>query len=309
MLGGVALGWAMRGRLLRVSSVCTTWLIRLLLLLLGLEVGSDAHILSSLHTLGVEALLISLCATLGSCVAAYVLWASVSRHRPAEGSEGEAQGLHTDGAPEEGGSLWQAMRGSLVIVTFFLIGGLAGAFGLVPGRLVEDGRCSFYALCALMACVGIGIGSDRQTLHSFKSLDWRLAWLPVCTILGTLFGSFVATGFLHDRALGQCLAIGSGLGYYSLSSIFITEYHGAEAGTVALLANIIRELVTLLGAPFLLRGFGRLAPISAGGATTMDTTLPVILQTTGRQFVILSIYHGFATDFSVPFLVTLFCSL
>ena len=77
----------------------------------------------------------------------------------------------------------------------------------------------------------------------------------------------------------------------------------------ALLANISREILTLLAAPLLVRWFGNLAPISAGGATTMDTTLPIITRTAGQQFVVVSIFHGFVVDFSVPFLVTLFCSI
>ena len=101
----------------------------------------------------------------------------------------------------------------------------------------------------------------------------------------------------------------SGFGYYSLSGIFITEYRGPELGTVALLANISRELLTLLCAPLLVRWFGRLAPISAGGATTMDTTLPVITRVSGNAYVVVSVFHGFVVDFSVPFLVTFFCSL
>ena len=80
-------------------------------------------------------------------------------------------------------------------------------------------------------------------------------------------------------------------------------------GTVALLANIMREIITLLGAPLMVKWFGKLAPISAGGATSMDTTLPIITKCSGESFTILSIFHGFVVDFSVPFLVTLFCSL
>ena len=114
---------------------------------------------------------------------------------------------------------------------------------------------------------------------------------------------------LTHRSITDCLAVGSGFGYYSLSSIFITEYKGAELGTIALLANISREILTLLAAPLLVRWFGNLAPISAGGATTMDTTLPIITRTAGQQFVVVSIFHGFVVDFSVPFLVTLFCSI
>lgn len=200
------------------------------------------------------------------------------------------------------------MKGSLIIICFFILGSCCGYFQLLPA-FVTQSNLSYYALCTLMFSVGISIGNNPQTLRNFRSLNPRLIFLPVMTILGTLAGSTVVSFLLPHRSLTDCLAVGSGFGYYSLSSIFITEYKGAELGTVALLANISREIVTLLAAPLLVRWFGNLAPISAGGATTMDTTLPIITQTAGQQFVIVSIFHGFVVDFSVPFLVTLFCSL
>lgn len=39
----------------------------------------------------------------------------------------------------------------------------------------------------------------------------------------------------------------------------------------------------------------------------MDTTLPIITQSVDQRYVALSIYHGFLTDFTVPFLVTMWC--
>ena len=200
------------------------------------------------------------------------------------------------------------MKGSLIIVGFFILGTLCGLFQVIPFNIAET-DFSFYALCALMFCVGISIGHDPQTIQNFRTLNPRLIFLPVMTILGTLAGSAVVSLILTHRSVTDCLAVGSGFGYYSLSSIFITEYRGAELGTIALLANISREILTLLAAPLLVRWFGNLAPISAGGATTMDTTLPIITHTAGQQFVVVSIFHGFIVDFSVPFLVTLFCSL
>ena len=199
------------------------------------------------------------------------------------------------------------MKGSLIIVGFFALGVLCGLADVLPDLSQTD--IGFYALCALMFCVGISIGADPQTLHNFRSLSPRLTLLPVATIAGTLAGAAVVSLLLSGRTVADCLAVGSGFGYYSLSSIFITEYRGAELGTIALLANICREIITLLAAPLLARWFGPLAPIAAGGATTMDTTLPIITRTSGQQFVILSIFHGFLVDFSVPFLVTLWCSL
>lgn len=200
------------------------------------------------------------------------------------------------------------MKGSLIIIGFFLTGTVFGKF-MPEAAEFASSNVSFYALCALMFSVGISIGNDPQTLIKFRSLNPRLAFLPLMTILGTLVGGLTGSLLLSHRSLTDCLAISSGFGYYSLSSIFITEYRGAELGTIALLSNIIRELLTLLCAPLLVRWFGNLAPISAGGATTMDTTLPIIVRTSGQEFAIVSIFHGFIVDFSVPFLVTLFCSL
>lgn len=200
------------------------------------------------------------------------------------------------------------MKGSLVIVAFFIAGVIAGYSGWL--HIDQFGfNVSFTALCMLMLCVGIGVGNDIGALKGLKSLNPRLLFLPLVTIAGTLLGCCLVAMVLPWRSMTDVLAVGSGFGYYSLSSIFITEYRGPELGTVALLANIAREIITLLGAPLLARFFGPLAPISSGGATSMDTTLPIITNVSGKEFVILSIYHGFVVDFSVPFLVTFFCSL
>lgn len=200
------------------------------------------------------------------------------------------------------------MKGSLIIVGFFILGIAAGLSGMVPESII-DGDLTFYALCALLLCVGIGIGSDRNIVTKFKSLDVRMALLPLGTALGTFAGSLVVSFILSGRSPLDCLAVGSGFGYYSLSSIFITEYKGTELGTIALLANIIREMVTLLLSPVLAKVFGPLAPISSGGVTSMDTTLPIIMASSGEQYSAVSIFHGFILDFSIPFLVTFWCTL
>ena len=178
------------------------------------------------------------------------------------------------------------MKGSLIIVSFFIVGTLCGLFQLIPYDFSQS-KLSFYALCGLMFCVGISIGNDPQTLKSFRSLNPRLLFLPVMTILGTLAGCAVVSLFLSHRSPSDCMAVGS----------------------IALLSNIMREIIALLCAPLLVKFFGKLAPISVGGATTMDTTLPIITRCSGQEFVIVSIFHGFIVDFSVPFLVTLFCSI
>lgn len=200
------------------------------------------------------------------------------------------------------------MKGSLTIVAFFILGVILGRAGWIDiTGLGFD--ISFIALALLMFCVGMSVGNDMTTLRSLRNLSPRLLLLPLITITGTLTGCFFLSWFLPGRSVAEVMAVGSGFGYYSLSSIFITEYKGPELGTVALLANIAREIITLIGAPLLAWISGPLAPVAAGGATTMDTTLPIISKVSGSRFVILSIYHGFAVDFSVPFLVTFLCNI
>lgn len=200
------------------------------------------------------------------------------------------------------------MKGSLIILSFFATGLLLGIFRWFPPQILSY-KFDFYVLCALMFSVGLSIGNDPNSFRQFRRLNVRLIFLPIMTILGTFLGVVAVSFFIRNRSLADCLAVGSGFGYYSLSSILITQYKGIELGTIALLSNIIREVITLLLAPLMVRYFGRLSPISAGGATTMDTTFPIIVRTSGKEYSIVSIYHGFAMDLSVPFLVTLFCSL
>ena len=289
-----------------------TWLIWLLLFLLGIEVGSNEMIVRSLPTLGVEALLLSSAATLGCCVLTWMLWRVSKNNTVQENGKNEAS-AYKEGNPAEkeglhGSSLirgLKVMKGSLIVVGYFVIGLLGGIEKMVPSWLL-DGDVSFVALCGLLLFVGLGIGLNPEMKKEVRSLSPRMALLPVVTIIGSWLGALLIWTVLH-RTLSDCMAINSGFAYYSLSSIFITEYRGAELGTIALLANIIREMLTLLGAPLMARWFGPLAPISAGGATTMDTTLPILSQTVGQRYIALSIYHGFVVDFTVPFLVSWWC--
>lgn len=208
------------------------------------------------------------------------------------------------------------MKGSITVVAFFCLGCILGGLYDLPDFLIS-GDIAEYVLYLLMLLVGISIGCDSQLKEVLRSIKPKLLLVPLATISGTLLFSALAALILSRWDVWECLAVGSGFAYYSLSSILITELKEAdlgiqlasELGTIALIANIIREIITLIGAPLLKKYFGALAPICAGGATTMDTTLPIISQVSGKNLVFIAIFHGILVDMSVPFLVSLFCSL
>lgn len=199
------------------------------------------------------------------------------------------------------------MKGSLII-SLFLVGGIIlGYTEFLPTFLLET-DWSMYVLYLLLFMVGISVGADREIMDKLKKQHPILLLIPLVTIVGTLLGTLLIVPFLPERTISECMAVGSGFGYYSLSSILISEYKGAELGVVALMSNIIREVSVLILAPLMVRYFGKLAPICCAGATSMDSTLPVITRVSGNEFVIISLIHGVLVDFSVPFLVSFFCT-
>ena len=203
-----------------------------------------------------------------------------------------------------------------MIVGAFILGCLFGYAEWLPEWLAQ-GDAAMWVLYALMLQVGIGIGSDPRLKEILRSLSPRLLLLPCATIVGTLLASLIVSFVLSRWSVAEVLAAGSGMGYYSLSSILVTSLKeatigaaaAAELGTITLMANVMREMFTLLLAPLMVRYFSPAAPICAGGATTIDVTLPTITQYSGRDWVFVAIVHGVLVDFSVPFLVSFFCSL
>lgn len=158
-------------------------------------------------------------------------------------------------------------------------------------------------------------GEDfKELLRGFRP---KMLLIPLATIGGTLLFSALVSVLLTRWSVFDCLAVGSGLGYYSLSSILIMELKTPDLGaqlatelaTIALLTNVIRELVALVGAPFICKYFGKLAPISVAGVTSVDVALPSIIRVSGKEMVPLAIFHGLLVDMSVPFFISLFCKL
>jgi len=83
----------------------------------------------------------------------------------------------------------------------------------------------------------------------------------------------------------------------------IAQISGETLGVIALLSNIIREITTILITPVLARYCGNLAPIASGGATSMDTTLPIITKFTGKEYAMISVFSGIILTILAPLLI------
>jgi len=200
------------------------------------------------------------------------------------------------------------VKGSLTILIFFSLGLIVGHYTSINDWLSGIDYSTF-SLYLLMFLVGISIGADTRSLNALKSMNLRILLIPVATIFGTAIGIWFISIFVSKYSLKELMAVGAGYGYYSLSSIIIKNIHSDALGVVALLSNVIREIITLLLAPIMAKYFGKIAPICSGGATSMDTTLPIISIASGKEYAIPSLIHGIILTILVPFIVTLILSL
>ena len=208
------------------------------------------------------------------------------------------------------------MKGSLIVLALFVVGIAIGMSGHIPETLIPP-SLSEWLLYALVLQIGLSLGASGNLRRIFKEVRFKSLMLPIGTIAGTLTMTALLGLCLGGWSITDYLALGSGMGYYSLSSVLIidikSESIGLQAATslgmLALLTNIIREMLTLILGPWMARIFGRYAPITAAGVTSMDVTRPMIIRSSGQEMFPIALMHGMVLEVSVPILVTIFATL
>lgn len=248
----LALGWV-TGRLRPSRS---RWVPRAtfasVILLLGL-LGASFRDLTGAELVGVlPAAVIFASGVLGATAVAYLLLARLS------GPPHDAASVDASRRPER-------LPSSVLLLAALLV-------GFVVGRLVEFPAAAAvpWALAGLLALVGYSLEVAWEPM--------RRAWLPIgSSVAGAAIGALGLTAFFRLSApasWGTSLAFG----WYSLAGPVVATRFGATVGLFAFLANYLRELFTMLLAPYLgprLRGEGLAA---LGGATSMDTTLYFVVR-------------------------------
>lgn len=287
LLVGILPGWLLRTnrQAMRLVVRVTTLAIYALLFILGAKLGGNHALLASLGQIGIQGLTIGVLCLTGSVLCVM----------PAERFFHSSLGREPR---QETTPLIQGLKGPLCILACFCVGLALARMHLLPPR-IYGGHVSLYILWVLLFSIGMGMGFDLGALRLIRELGLRVLLVPLLTIAGTVLGAGVAF-LLLDLDLHAILCVASGFGYFSLSSVVITEMHSPMLGSVALLANVFRELFTLVATPFLVRFFGPLAPIGACAAPAMDVCLPVIVQFSGESYGFVALFTGLLFTMCVP---------
>ena len=185
---------------------------------------------------------------------------------------------------------------------------LLGRFWLGPGAFDAVDRWVDGSLTLMMLVVGLDIGRNREAWRSLARRGARLLLVPALVALGSVAGALAAGVALRIPA-HIAAAVGAGFGWYSLSGAILTRLVDPTTGALAFLANVGREILAIMLAVPLARRLGPLAPVAAGGATAMDTTMPVIARAGGPQAAVIGFLSGLLLTACSPPIIELLIRL
>lgn len=165
------------------------------------------------------------------------------------------------------------------------------------------------ALDVMIFIAGIEIGSNRGILKRICNLHSALLALaiPLAVACGSICGALLL-GHIAGLSVYDSLLVGGGLGWYSFSSVVISAMYSTEIGTVAFLANMMREISGFFLIPLLVRVHKFLA-LAPSGAATMDSGLPVVIKYTNLHVGMYSFINGLVLTLIVPVLISWLLSL
>lgn len=312
-LGSCVLGY-FAGLPLRKWSARLTWLdpaqnflVLFLIFAMGLRIGSNEEAVRSIGSYGLYALVFTVVVLLFSMLSVSLIRRLLGYDRYGEkGSSGNAPGRPQEAYGVSGtGSNTLKMVG--LVAAGLLIGHLLVKNGVLNAETLgtASGKCITVGLCSLLVMIGMSLGLEGKIASDIRSAG-RIAFiLPLAVAAGTFAGSALCSLFL-PISLRECFAIGSGFGWYSLSSGIILDAGYVAAGTIAFMHNVMRELFSVIFIPVAAQKCGWLEAVALPGSPAMDVCLPVAARATNARIGICSFVTGFLLSLAVPFIVPLF---
>lgn len=276
-----------------------------LLFAMGTQIGVEDRIIENLNSIGVTAAVLCLGSVGGSVLLVHVAGAFANNRQRRGPARGSRSALSEPPADDSEGS----DHGMTLLVVGSLGAGIVLGVTVLPASLVASfDSATTYALLALVFGVGVGVGADREALGYAREFGWWVFAIPLLVALGSVGGA-IALASVVGMPIGEVAAVGAGFGWYSYAGVVLFELQGTHLGTIAFLANIFREIVTILILPAVARHLGGVTSIAPGGATTMDVTLPIIREVSGDEFVVPALVNGMVLSALAVVLVPFFVGI
>jgi uncharacterized membrane protein YbjE (DUF340 family) len=197
------------------------------------------------------------------------------------------------------------------ILASLLFGGFAGYLNANWSSVIRSVWVSDYlldvSLVLLLFVMGITFAMDEDSLSKVKRTGVRILIVPLAIALGSILGG-IASAFILGENVVATAAVSAGYGWYTLTGPLVGQIFGTRWGALGFAANFLRELFTILGVSLMVKIY-KYAPTASGGATTMDTTLPLIVRYCGSDELITAFSSGFILTIIAPFTIMAIASL
>lgn len=292
---GVFVKW---NKFAKLSDRVATVALIFMMLTIGIQIGIDKSIIDGFLTIGLNCLVIVTFAMFFSVLLTIICEKTFlplqkldlelqQKHISVESVNNE-HSQDSDASLEEenssGSKLVWLMPSSIIL------GLLLGIFlrGIINPVYIE--HTFTLSLILLYISVGISQGANKEVFKFIKLLGVKVIWISVAVLLGSLIGGLMA-GLLLDVPMKVSVISASGMSFYSYTGAFMTDSYGLEAGTYGFIVNILREFLTVLLLPLLIK-ITPGSPIASGGAGDMDTLLAPITKFVGIRLGIVALVTG-----------------
>lgn len=277
----------------------------ILMLTLGIKIGTNDSLISSLGLFGFRCFFTSLSAIIFSILFTVLLEKSILpleevKRKLACQNMGINQVANIN---EETGSsplIW-------IMPACIILGMLIGYLAFPLQWVFTLNYTLTLSLVILYTGVGISFGVNRTVFQYIRILNWKIVLIPVAIIAGSLAGGYIS-GIILGMPTYITVTAAGGMSYYSITGAYLTQMYGIEAGAYGFLVNVIREFLTVLCLPFLIK-ISPGTPIAGGAAGNMDTMLVPITKFTGAELGIVTLITGTILTFLVPFLLPVLVAL
>lgn len=196
------------------------------------------------------------------------------------------------------------------ILTALAIGIVAGYlnnnFSIIANNWVSDYLFNA-SLILLLLVMGLSFGLDKEAMGKLRRTGPKILIVPLAVASGSILGGLVGGLILGLDPLAS-MAASAGYGWYTLTGPLVGQIFGAEWGALGFVLNFLRELLTIVTVSLMVK-IDKYAPIASGGATTMDTTLPILVRYCGSDVLIVAFSSGFILTIIAPFTIIAIASL
>lgn len=266
-----------------------------LLFLVGAEFGA---VVSSLEAVAYVLQISSLIAIFTTALPCLLLVGlAVLIHPPQVRKDRKRVDIHAMAAPLKECSI------ALLLVTLgVLLNKVSAQMESIVGSLWLPS--SHHLLIGLIFLVGLDLSSIKP---GRGWVSWDALSVPLTVVVGSMLGAY-SVHLITGEDIRLLLALSTGFGWFTLSSVMIGGLSGEVHGAVALLVDLGRELISIV-LLYLLGGPCPRVGIAAAGATALDSTLPIVRQTCSADSLPVALLSGFILTLLAPFFITLFLTI